>query len=96
LNVEFTPEALADLRNIQSYIAETDPAAADRLISRIRQTITMSERFPLLGRAGSIEGTREFVIPGLPYTVIYQIQSETTLDILTIIHQSRQYPPQQD
>ena len=96
MNVEFTPEAVADLGGIRAYIAETDPAAADRLISRIRQVITMFERFPLLGRVGSLKGTREFPIPGLPYTVVYQIQSETTLDILTIIHHSRQYPPQQD
>jgi len=37
LNVSFTPQALSDLHNIRSYIAEHNEAAAERVISRIRQ-----------------------------------------------------------
>lgn len=93
MNVEFTPEAISDLRGIHEHIAEFDIRTADRVISRIRQVITTFEGFPQLGRPGSIAGTREFAISGLPYTVVYSIRSASQIDILTVIHQSRKYPP---
>lgn len=96
LNVSFTPQATADLSEIHSYIREFDPSAADRILSRIRQVIEIFENFPLLGREGSINGTREFAISGLPYTIVYRIISAVDLDILTIVHQRKLYPPQQD
>ncbi len=92
MNVNFTPQALSDLQTIKSYIVEFNPSAAERVISRIRQTITMFETFPLLGREGRIDGTREFAIPGLPYMIVYRIASETDLDVLTVFHQRRRYP----
>ncbi|MFQ5562065.1 MAG: type II toxin-antitoxin system RelE/ParE family toxin [Parvularculaceae bacterium] len=93
MNVNFTPTARADLKAIRAYISEFDDAAADRVISRIRQAAQMFESFPLLGRAGEIENTRELTIPGLPYIIVYAIASETEIDVLTIIHGRQQYPP---
>jgi toxin ParE1/3/4 len=52
----------------------------------------MFERFPLLGREGGVANTREFPIPGLPYIIVYKIESETDIDILTIIHGHQNYP----
>lgn len=94
MNVNFTPQALADLRHIKDYIAEHNESAAMRVISRIRQAVQMFENFPLLGREGAIDGTREFAIPGLSYIVIYKIASETEVDILTILHDRQQWPPE--
>jgi len=95
LNVNFTPQAIADLSEIHAHIAQFDRNAADRVLSRIRQVIEIFENFPLLGREGIIEGTREFAISGLPYTIVYWIISASDLDILTIIHQRKRYPPQE-
>lgn len=53
----------------------------------------MFESFPLLGREGEVEDTREFAISGLPYTIVYRIVSAVELDILTVVHQSKLYPP---
>jgi toxin ParE1/3/4 len=92
LNINFTPRALADLQEINAYIAASNEVAAQRVLSRIQQVILMFERFPLIGREGKIVNTREFSIPGLPYIIIYKIASATELDILTIVHESRQYP----
>lgn len=93
MNVNFTPQALEDLSQIKHYIAEHDERAADRVISRIRQVIQMFESFPLLGREGMVEGTREFAVPGLSYVIVYQIVSATDLDIVAITHDRRQFPP---
>ncbi|MDQ0465877.1 toxin ParE1/3/4 [Caulobacter ginsengisoli] len=93
MSIRFTPEAASDLRAIHTYIAKHNDRAADRVIARIRQSIMIFERFPMLGREGRVAGTREFAIPGLPYTVVYRIVSDTDLDILTILHQRLKYPP---
>ena len=91
MNVSFTPKAKGNLRDIRHYIAQDDERAADRVISRIRQTAAMFEMFPLLGHEGEILGTREFKVTGLPYLIIYRITLQTEVDILTVIHSSREH-----
>ena len=92
MNVNFTPEALSDLQNIRCYIAKHNEPAADRVISRIRQVVDIFGTFPLLGRPGIVEDTREFPIPGLPYIIVYQIASEADLNVLAVIHEREKYP----
>jgi toxin ParE1/3/4 len=92
LNVNFTPQALDDLRSIRAWIAADDDLTAERVIARIHQTVLMFERFPLLGHPGEVLGTREFKVTGLPYLIVYRIESPIDLDILTIIHSARKYP----
>ncbi|MGK6318495.1 type II toxin-antitoxin system RelE/ParE family toxin [Sphingomonas sp. DT-204] len=92
MNVNFTPQARDDLAAIRSWIAEDDERAADRVIARIVQTAMMFGQFPMLGRTGVVEGTREFSVVGLPYLIVYQIASETEVDVLTVIHTRRKYP----
>ena len=92
LNVNFTPQALADLSSIRDWIAQDDPPTADRIISRIRQTVILFGLFPGMGHTGEVAGTLEFKVTGLPYLIVYRISSATELDILTILHASRNYP----
>jgi toxin ParE1/3/4 len=92
LKIEFTPQAVRDLEDIRDWIGDGDPATADRIVSRIRQTIMMFEDFPMMGHDGSVVGTREFKVTGLPYLIVYAINSETSLDIVTVIHSRRNYP----
>lgn len=93
MNVSFTPEAARDLTAIRDWIATDDPRAADRVVSRILQTAMMFGQFPLLGRIGQVAGTREFSVVGLPYLIVYAIASESDIDILTVLHTRRRYPP---
>lgn len=92
MNVSFTLEAHEELRSIREWIAADNPSAADRVISRILQTAMMFGQFPLLGRAGRVEGTREFPVVGLPYVVVYAIRSESEIDVLSVLHTRRRYP----
>lgn len=94
LNVNFTSVARADLLAIRDWIAEHDERAAERVLSRIRQTAMMLGQFPMMGRSGQVAGTREFSVTGLPYLVVYQIVTATDLDILTVLHTSRKFPPE--
>lgn len=94
MNVNFTPQAQDDLTAIRDWIAADNERAADRVIVRIVQTAMMFGQFPMLGRKGQIEGTREFSVVGLPYLIVYQIASESEVDVLTVIHTRRRYPPE--
>ena len=94
MNVNLTPQAVSDLVEIHKHITEHSIRSADRVISRIRQVIETFADFPLLGRPGSVNDTREFAVSGLPYTIVYRIVSPTDLDVLTIVHHRRLYPPQ--
>ncbi len=93
MNVNFTPQARDDLAAIHAWVAPDNERAADRVVSRILQTATMLAPFPLLGRIGKVEGTREFSVVGLPYVIVYSIASETEVDVLTVLHTRRRYPP---
>ena len=92
MNVNLTPQARDDLSAIRDWIARNDERAAERVVGRILQTAEMFGRFPMLGRAGRVEATREFSVVGLPYIIVYVIVSETDIDVLTVVHSARLYP----
>ena len=93
MRVSLTPQARDDLRAIRDWIAEDNERAADRVVSRIIQTAMMFGQFPMLGRTGQVPGTREFSVAGLPYLIVYAIASESEIDVLTVLHTRRKYPP---
>lgn len=91
MSVVLTANARADLDQIFDYIADDNPAAAERTTDRILQSLYMLERFPQLAVEGSIAGTRELSIPRLPYRAIYRILGDE-VEILRILHARRQWP----
>lgn len=92
MNISFSPQAEADLQNVFDYISDYSEARATEYIARILQAIRILEHFPLLGRVGRVEGTREWPLSGMPYLAIYRIKSQTELEILTIKHGRQKYP----
>ena len=91
LNIEFSKRSDRDLYELEAYIASSDPVAAGKVVGRILQSIRYLSRFPRLDRVGIGKTVRELVIPGLPYRVIYRLETQRVL-ILRILHTSRQRP----
>ena len=79
-----------DLISIESYIAEDNPTAATVIADRIWTATEILETHPYIGRLGRVEGTRELVVSGTPYIVIYR-QYGFSIDILRISHGSQQW-----
>jgi toxin ParE1/3/4 len=74
---------------IARFIAQHNPAAADRVIARIHKTIYQTiDVLPLSGRLNRANNTREYAVPGLPYLVIYLPTAED-IDVIAIFHTSR-------
>lgn len=90
----WSPEAIDDLLSIRQYIAQDDPDTAREIVAAI---VTLVEhqlpRFPQSGRTGRVEGTRELIIPRLPFIIPYRATAES-IDVLRVYHASRMWPDQ--
>ncbi len=76
MKVVFQDHALADLERIHNWIAQDSSANAGSVIGRILDSIenTLAPH-PFMGRMGHKPGTREWVVTGLPYLVIYKVDT---------------------
>lgn len=91
MEVVWLDEAVQDLQEIGHTIAEDDPVAAYRVLTKIEASANSLERHPELGRTGRVPKTRELVIAGLPYILPYAIKKKT-VRILAVMHTSRKWP----
>lgn len=94
MRVRILDEAWADLRAIEFFIKQQDPAAAQRVTAAIVAMIGRLDSFPYLGRTGRGEGTREISVPGFPYFIVYTLPDAQHVDIEAVFHVRQLYPPQ--
>lgn len=88
MRLRWTVLALDDLRDIHGYIVERNPLAALKVAKLIRAHAEGLVVHPEKGRSGRVDGTRELVIPGMPFIIAYRLTSQT-VDILAIRHGAR-------
>jgi toxin ParE1/3/4 len=81
--------ASASLRLHVSFIATENPRAAAAVRRRIRAAVLRLSEFPESGRTGQVAGTRELVVPGMPYLVVYRIGKES-VEILRVFHTAQE------
>ena len=67
MKVRFTTAARDDIAGIHEYIARDNPVAAAKVIAAIERSTMRLADFPLSGRIGTLEATRELVVPQLPF-----------------------------
>jgi toxin ParE1/3/4 len=65
--LRWTFAAAEDLQQIADYLFEKTPGTAAELIRRIYKAPSTLKEFPNRGRIGKKQGTRELLIPSLPY-----------------------------
>ncbi|MBV9826464.1 MAG: type II toxin-antitoxin system RelE/ParE family toxin [Alphaproteobacteria bacterium] len=83
-----------DLRDIAEWIGDRNRDAAFRIVDRIEKSIDTLKKFPELGRPGRVDGTRELVITGTSYLVIYEVaEAQEKIDIVRILHSAQRWPP---
>jgi toxin ParE1/3/4 len=88
----WSPEAINDLAALRIYIEQDDPIAAQRVALHIIHSIeTLLPNNPELGRPGRVPGTRELVIPKMPFIVPHRLVGNT-IQILRIFHGARRWP----
>jgi toxin ParE1/3/4 len=92
MQLEWSRFALADREAIFDYIDADSPQAAIGVDDRIRLQIEELARFPKMGRAGRVGGTRELIVQRTPYIVAYRIAGKT-IRILRVLHGAQMWPP---
>ncbi len=91
MKIRWLNEALVDLVEIREYIAKDNPQAARNVANRIREAVDRLGGAPAMGRPGRVEGTRELIVPELPFIIPYRV-SNRTLEILRVLHEARKSP----
>ena len=91
MKVRWTRQALDDLRYLHEYIAEESPQAAGDMVARIYQAVTVNlKEHPRMGKKGRVSGTRELVLAGTPYLLVYVLE-DSEIQIATVLHTSRRW-----
>lgn len=95
MQVVWTTNALNHLGEIQDYIAQDSPVAAYKLALDLtdRANRLLSQN-PMMGRTGRAKGTREFVVSGTAYIVVYRVTDQ--VEILAVVHAAREWPERFD
>jgi len=91
MELRWTEDAATDLEMIADYLFEQTPVHALRITLQIYEAPQILTQFPLCGRLGRKPGSREFVVPSLPYVLIYVV-SEDAIHIARILHGAQRWP----
>lgn len=91
MRVKWLRRALADLDEVEAFIAQDNPSAASEVVARIVRTVTLLKDRPGIGRPGRVPGTKELVVSETPYIVPYRVTNDT-VQVLRIYHTSRKWP----
>jgi toxin ParE1/3/4 len=91
MDVIWLLSAMDTLNEHVAYVADDDPAAAQRLRARIIQQVASLATMPNRGRPGRVVGTRELVVTRTPYIVAYRVRAGT-VEVLRVVHGAQRWP----
>ena len=92
MRLRWTRRAEGDLAGQCDHVARDDPALAAALLDRVLTAVEGLAEFPFRGRPGRVEGTRELVLPGLPWLAVYAVEGTDVL-VLRFLHGAQDWPP---
>ena len=79
-----------DLDRIVDYIAKDNPMAAVNIWDEIESQVERLRDFPRSGRAGRMPETRELVVTGTPFIVVYIVGDD--VDLIRVLHGAQKWP----
>jgi addiction module RelE/StbE family toxin len=89
MKLRWTHRALADLQRLADRISADDkPLAAQSFVAALVDKVARLEQFPLLGRIGRLEDTRELILHR-NYLVTYRVRGNE-VQLLQIWHVARE------
>ena len=80
-----------DLDRIVERIAKENPAAALDIWDDIENQVERLCDFPRSGRTGRMPETRELVITGTAYIVVYVVGDD--VELVRVLHGAQKWPP---
>ena len=95
MQLKWTELADIDLDKIEAHIAQQNSpiVAIDVVMNIIDSAHLILPDHPRAGRQGRVKNTRELVIDGIPFIVIYREHISTNcIEILRVLHDAQQWP----
>jgi toxin ParE1/3/4 len=87
MRLVFDDQAVADIENIYHWISQDTAPTAKAVIERLFRSIEPLISFPLIGHVGRDPETFEWVVPRLPYIVVYEVdQAAGTVIVTAVFH----------
>jgi toxin ParE1/3/4 len=83
--------AVADRDWQLDYIAQDNLRAAIEQGDHIAHQMEQLVRHPDMGRPGRVHGTRELVVSGTPFIVVYRVKGKR-IELLRVLHSSQHWP----
>ncbi len=91
MELNWTASALRDLDAADHYISQDNAPAAIEMARRVQEAVEYLEKHPALGRSGRLHSTRELVVSGTPFIVVYRVRLDL-IQILRVLHHARKWP----
>ena len=91
MDLIWSARAKRDLKEIGIYIAKGNRTAAVAIVKRIVAVAESLVEHPLMGHAGRVPDTRELVVSGVSYTVVYQAHRRG-IRVVAVMHTAREWP----
>ena len=91
MEISWTRAARRDLEAHFDYLAPRNLDAALRMEETVLQATEGLVDYPHRGRPGRRDGTRELVIRGLSYVVVYSVGTSRIV-ILRVLHTAQKWP----
>jgi len=87
MKIRYRLEAQLDIARIYTYLDERNALAGSAAIARIREAVDYLADFPRLGHIGRIRNAHELSVKGLPYVIVYKMNtSKKEIEILAVFH----------
>ena len=91
MELRWTPSALRDLDDAGDYLAQDNMSAAAGMGRRVQEAVEYLEKHPALGRSGRLPATRELVVSGTPFIVVYRVRLDR-IQVLCVLHHASKWP----
>ena len=91
MRITWLPIAARDRQNQLAYIGERNPSAAISMGDAIEAAVRNLVDHPRMGRLGRVKGTRELVVTGTPYVIIYRVEPDAVV-LLRLLHGAQRWP----
>lgn len=91
MSARYTREALNDLDQISSYLAQHDQAVAAAFLDAVEGVVARLVRFPLSAQATEMPGVRAAPVHSYPYIIFYTVEGDDVV-IHYVRHAARLRP----
>lgn len=91
MKVIWFKSAVLDLKSVRDYITQDNPQAAQQVVQRIKDKVSLLREKPGMGRPGRVPNTKELLVDRTPFILPYRVR-DNKVEILRVLHTSRRWP----